>query len=506
MFPLWEGFDEFAHFGVIRAIAFKGLVLVPRDQPGPRDVEESLRLAPVPWEVRTWGVFRSSLTQEAFWRLEPEERRQREARLCSMPQIWARQDSTHGISAYESLQPPLYYWLMAPLVWVLKGSGLVAQVLVLRWVGVFIASGAVLFTFAICRTITHCESLALGSAAVVAIMPQFAINAARISNEPLSILLFSVLIWLGLMMTDQTADTRKAALLGLVLGLGLLTKAYFLTAIPAIVLLLLFTRGKSWLPLATSTLLVLTIAGWWYVRNVVTTGALSGLAEPIMLKDKGTMAILSAIPAVPWLRAIDVILTSHLYYCGWSSLTVRSWIYHVFFAIMILAALGLFAQLRRRAILWLVGVYGFFWLGQIYNVVLQYLTKGLAGSMGWYLYAVVACEVVLCSLAFGRFQIFITALGAVLFGTLDLYGMHWLAIPYYTGLISHRANGSIGALHFREFHAIGFGAVFERLAVNKCMVLTPPVLTVLWALYFASTLLIVASALSLMLTRRRNPA
>ena len=98
MFPLWEGYDEFAHFGVIRAMAVKGLVLVPRDQTGSRAVEESLKLAPVPWEVRGWEVFRSSLTQEAYWSLPPDDRRQREARLREMPLAWELEDSVNGIS------------------------------------------------------------------------------------------------------------------------------------------------------------------------------------------------------------------------------------------------------------------------------------------------------------------------------------------------------------------------------------------------------------------------
>ena len=233
----------------------------------------------------------------------------------------------------------------------------------------------------------------------------------------------------------------------------------------------------------------MALAGWWYVRNVVTTGTFSGLAEPIMLRGRGVIAMLGAIPHIPWVRAVDVILVSHLYFCGWSSLTVRSWMYHVFFAIAMLAALGLIVQLRRPAVFWLVAVYGFFWLGQLYNVLLQYLTKGLAGSMGWYMYAVVACEVVLCAVAFGRLQVPAVALGTVLFGLLDLYGMHWLAIPYYTGIIGHRANGALAALHISEFRAVGFDAVFERLAVDKWAPMSNRVLIVLWVLYFAGTIL-----------------
>jgi hypothetical protein len=178
--------------------------------------------------------------------------------------------------------------------------------------------------------------------------------------------------------------------------------------------------------------------------------------------------------------------------------------YHVFFAIAMLAALGLIVQLRRPAVLWLVGIYGFFWLGQLYNVLLQYLTKGLAGSMGWYMYAVVAAEVVLCAVAFGRFRIWAMALGTMLFGLLDLYGMHWVAIPYYTGIIGHRGNGALAALHIGEYRAVGFGTVFERLAANKWAPISPRVLIVLWILYLAGTVLPMAVMVVMALRSKRS--
>ena len=205
MLPLWEGYDEFAHFGVIRAMG-KGIVLPPRDQRGPRDVEESLRLAPVPWEVRGWDVFRASLTEEQYWALPSGERRDRELRLRSLPEAWASEESTAGISAYEALQPPLYYWLMTPVVWVLSGAGLLAQVMAVRWLGVVLASLAVPLTFAIARAVLRREAAALGCAAVVALMPGFATNVARVSNEPLGIVLFSLLVWMGL-----RSSTARAA-------------------------------------------------------------------------------------------------------------------------------------------------------------------------------------------------------------------------------------------------------------------------------------------------------
>ena len=502
VFPLWEGYDEFAHFGVVRAIAMKGTWLPPHDQPGQRDVEESFKFVPVPWEVRGWDVFRSSLTEEQYWALPPEERRQRQTRLRHMPLSWAGQDSVNGISAYEAFQPPLDYWLIAPALYSLKSFGLLVQVMLLRWIGVAIASLAVPLTFSIALEVTRRESVALGCSAVVALMPGFAIDAARISNEPLCILLFTLLIWLGLRILNRAPDAGSAAALGAVLGLGLLTKAYFLTAVPAVFLLLLYRYRNAWRLALTTSVITVAIAGWWYVRNVVTAGTFSGLPEAVMLRDRHLTALLSAVFHIPWLRAVDVILVSHLYYCGWSSLGVRSWMYHVFFAIAALAAVGLIVQLRSPAAIWLAVIYGFFWLGQLYNVFLQFLARGVVGSVGWYMFAAVACEVVLCAVAFGRWRAWAVALGAMLFGLLDLYGMHWVAIPYYTGIVGHRANGALAALHIGQYHSVGFGAVFERLAVDKPAAMSASVLIVLWILYLAATLLPIA--IMLLNLRRRD--
>jgi len=46
-------------------------------------------------------------------------------------------------------------------------------------------------TSSIALTVAEDESAALGCAAVIAVMPEFATNLARISNEPLAILLSS---------------------------------------------------------------------------------------------------------------------------------------------------------------------------------------------------------------------------------------------------------------------------------------------------------------------------
>ncbi len=470
MLPLWEGYDEWAHFAVIRTMATRGHLLVRRDQPVPRDIEKSLLLAPVPWELR--GLSPPAATEDVYWTLSAPERWQRGQDLRQMPVRWRTEEGT-GFTAYEALQPPLYYWILVPVLRLIGGASLPTQVLVLRWLGVAMASLAIPLVFLIARDVFGEEAVALGCAAVVALMPGFALDVARVGNASLAVPLFTALIWALL--------KGSRAGVPVLLGLGLLTKVYFLAALPVA---MAWLRRRWWVAPAAA----FAIAGWWYLRNLVTTGTLSGLSESVMLRSVGFFGMLRRVPSVPWKTALDAILFSHLYFAGWSSLMVRSWMYHVFYLVAAAAAVGLIWQMRKEPVRLLFAIYGLFWIGQLYNVLLLYLSKRLPGSMGWYMYAVVAAEVVLCVAGFGRFRRWAALGGAILFGLFDLYTMHAVAIPYYTGMIRHKPNAALTALHTADFRAVGFGGAFERLAIHKGPLISKPVLIGLWALYLAGTL------------------
>lgn len=490
MLPLWEGYDEWAHFAVVRNMVTRGEWLVARQSPIPRDVEASLQLAPAPWELRTLPL--PSYTHDEYWSLSRDERERRQSALRTLPAAWGREDGTGALTAYEALQPPLYYWLMAPVLAACQrlGAGLLGQVLALRFLSSLMASLAIPLVFLVGFEVWHDGRVALGCATIVALMPGLALDVARVGNDCLAIVLFTLLTWLAVKTVQDGLSLKLAAAIGLTLGLGLLTKAYFLTAIPAMLAVWIYSswkaRGARRAILGASIAIVLS--AWWYIHNLRTTGTLSGLSESVMLRGVGMGEMAHQAAGIHWAAAIDAIVFSHLYFGGWSSLTVRSWMYHLFYIAIAAAAVGLARLLRRPAILTLLLVYLCFWLGQLYNVTLLYMSKGLAGSMGWYMYAVVAAEVTLCvaglrSLMPARVSHWIAPVGATMFAFLDLYTVHAVAIPYYTGMIRHRANGSLGALHWLGFQNVGIGGAVDRLAV-----FVPTALVIgLWVVYLLGT-------------------
>jgi 4-amino-4-deoxy-L-arabinose transferase-like glycosyltransferase len=500
--PLWEGFDEWAHFAVIQRMALRGELLVSRQSPISREIEASLKLAPVPWELRYLPP--PSLTDDAYWHLPADERGGREAAFHSLPRSWASEDAAGGLTAYEALQSPLYYWIAAPLARASRNADLGTRVLLLRWLSIAIASLVVPFSFLVGRCVFRSPSLALGCAAVVAAMPGFMIDVARIGNDCAAVALLTLLTWLIVESVDDEWRYARALYVGIVLGLGLLTKAYFLAAVPPVALLLIYeawrARGgrlRAFLGVLIAGVASFSIAGWWYVRNLLTTGTLSGMGEAAVLHQTMSQAsILRRAGEIHWLVPIDAILLSHLWFGGWSSLTIRSWMYHLFYVVIALAAIGLVRLRRRPDILALVALYATFWVAQLYNALLLFVGQGVATSMGWYMYAVVAAEVALCvaglraiSPASWRRQVSLA--GVLLFVLLDLYTLQGVAIPYYTGLIAHRSNGSLAPVHFSDFTRVGISEIFFRLTAYKTDIMPVPALTVLWGAYVLATIALV---------------
>jgi len=77
---------------------------------------------------------------------------------------------------------------------------------------------------------------------------------------------------------------------------------------------------------------------------------------------------------------------------------------------------------------------------------------------------------------------------AAMFALLDLYTVHAVAIPYYTGMIARKSNGGLAGLHAAQLRQ--YPAAFARLAAFKDGIVSPGLVVALWALYAAATLAI----------------
>ena len=166
-------------------------------------------------------------------------------------------------------QPPLYYLLAAPLWW-LSGSAKVVQLLSLA---LSILNFGLIVRFVSSTPLIASERGRIQAALLAALLPQFVLFSAFVSNDALA---FLVGTWLCLCLVRwiERPTGANLALLGLVQGVGLLTKGTFLAYLPiaavAIAAVLVRRRlplGRIAAALAWFGLLAGLVGGYKFAEN-----------------------------------------------------------------------------------------------------------------------------------------------------------------------------------------------------------------------------------------------
>jgi 4-amino-4-deoxy-L-arabinose transferase-like glycosyltransferase len=447
--PLWEGFDEYSHFAHVQHVA-RGELLIRPETRITLEVERSMYLAPMPWTQRDIPPVHD--TYESYYRLPPEERATRERELRSLKPSPA--DAVNPTRA-ETQQPPLSYWLMAVIYKMIEGTSLPVRVFVLRLFNLLLTSAAIPAAwFAARRVLPAAAPLVTAS---VALFPELMFDGARVSNSALSIALYSALAVLTLYTLD--GDRTAPLWAGVALGLGLLTKGFFLSFVPVFVVLVAFPVAQAVrpaMPRFLGAFFALAIPGWWYIHNIAVTGAFSTAIQDSVLRHMPLTERLRHIPDVHWLAALDSTFFSHIWFGGWSFLQVRAWIYHAFAVITVIAIIGL-VRVWSRELAALTVIYVLFCGGIAYHVLMTYLVNGISSSAGWYLAAVIVPEMILLAAGLRALHPRAALTLPIAFAALDLYGMLFVALPYYNGLIAHRPTGTLESFHIGQFARLPLG-------------------------------------------------
>ncbi len=448
MLPVWEGFDEYAHFA-----RFSQGALPRMNTPLTREVERTFTLLPMPDQLAWIGP--EVKIHPKWWALPDASRAARLTAARSIPAQEATLPAQGNFQSYESQQGPLYYWVLWPFLQMAAGWNILERVLLARLLSVLLASAAIPLVWLAGRNLAG-QRLGLGAAAFLAISPMFALNAARVANDCLAI------SWTALLLVLLSAKRLHSWWIGLVLGSVLLTKAYALTLLPALLVLLWrqrFVLGKA---LGLGVLL----GGWWYVRNILLTGRLTGWED-----DAPLSTVLRSLPAVPWVHATSTVFKTALWFGGWSFLTARAWMYNVLLAILLLCVAAGWRRAGNFRAPWVM--VACFLAGMVYDVGAEFATQHATGTPGWYLWGVGAAFALLIAGGAGKWTAPVCALLCVF----DLFTANFVLLPYYSGF----------AAHGRSFAAISqLPAALDRLAVPH----------VLWIAFLAAGPVILVTLLT----------
>ena len=324
--PVWQAPDEPAHFNNIVHIAQTGRL--PVLQPGDYD-----------------QAYLEKLKAERF----PPE-------LSIAP------------VRYEGHQPPLYYLLMTPLLWLLQGAGLTAQVWALRLLNVGIGALVIFFIWLGARRLfPKRPRVALLAAGFTAFLPMHIAMSAAINNDALAEL-FIVAVMFRLLGALQEEATSPAhwAVTGLLIGLGLLTKfqAYILIPLAGAVWLWQIGRGwraheltaRRWLTGVALALPALLLALPWWLRNMAVYGPLD-----LFGLDRHAAVVVGQPRTADWIasqgwsayldRFVTFTFRSFWGVFGWMGVFMDARVYLLFTLLTLLILTGLIWQLRR----WLRG-------------------------------------------------------------------------------------------------------------------------------------------------------
>ena len=273
--PPFFGQDEHEHFMVAQQIA--------RNQS--LKVEYSTK---IPYEV--YWLYRSVQVAHPDPQLKPMDLTDIDALQKNMERLdesWMKTtvidpgDTVNRVKNFQKIHPPFYYMLCALIQAALERSSILVRILACRGFSILLGCVTVLLAFFTGRMLwPDRRQLALLLAILVGFHPQ--LNRAYfsvMSNGALETMLFSTFIYISVSIIIRGISIQRSVALGLILGMGLLTKISFVSAVVLTVLLIIADlikpkeegirwRRRLWL-LFLPLLIALCTSGWWYAPRLV---------------------------------------------------------------------------------------------------------------------------------------------------------------------------------------------------------------------------------------------
>ena len=279
-------------------------------------------------------------------------------------------DGTEYAGAHP-LHPPLYYFLLAPIIALFRNLPGAWEWHIARLVSLALCLGALVLLRQIALVVgadkpRSARAFALFVAVGVGLLPIFGMTAGTINND--SAMLFTVtwFLWLLAVKFPRDESFKAAIILGLVFGLGGGSKATALLCDSVALVAYLWAqngfrglfRPRTLARFATVIGVAILVCGWWYIRNQMIYGRLTPIATGYAPADLGWLPAASQgklvqmmHPNFPGLlaRAVTGIFDSLWSQKDWIPPALRAPIYWSLFGFVLVGLLGLLRAKKMRA-------------------------------------------------------------------------------------------------------------------------------------------------------------
>jgi hypothetical protein len=498
--PPFEGFDENAHFSRIREIAAtKQITPITKSFIDQAVVDYA---GPVPYGSGE-PPFNRGLVYPTFF----ESNTQLNLFIEQSKSFSAPFSQSNQLN-WQAQHPPLYYLLLSPIVGLISGLSLIWQIFILRSLSfLFAFSGLLLAWLASDRVEDPRKGnvLKLGLLFYPALVPMFFLEFCRIGNDSLCLFLTGAVAFALANWFRCGANKKDSLLVGIFLGLGLLTKAFFLPISAGLVIFLGFRalrqnaldRSRQLRGVFLIAMSCILIGGSWYLYNYLSFNDLGLGSETGRIFSLS--AFLQSFRENVSFSGLTRSLLAPLFTFGWagtwSLARLSPWLQLPLACIEFFLVLLYLIELRKRPItdfaylpLWL---FTLFYFGLVWHVIVGIALDGIGASGGWYLNILLPWFALVFGMGLERIFKFTHSKLLVLLALLFLFMFQLIAVWNNSALFAGCAiKGEDKFLYFTEpYMCIAqWRLIYDRLAL-----LTHPNLTlVTWCMgwiFYGLTLL-----------------
>jgi len=298
MFPLWEGIDEPANFGYVQHLVETQEIPIFNVTKLSDEITLTYDKIPLTTTYAKAMGYRGGDAESytSYWRNtsvdQIKENEEFIVNISKEKRIPTEEfDRTKGdFKLYEAQLPPVSYLAQTPVYALLYENNILDRVLALRIFSVLLTAIAIFVAYKTISLIFQDEFMRIGSLMFLVFNPMFTVNVSRVNNEAVTILLFSVFLYLMVLYLKEKPNLKLVLAISAVLILGLLSKPTFISAAGIIPLVILFKQiqnnSHSKIDLKNNLRnfgiiigIVIPSVSWWYLEKFL-EGNFSGVQAP----------------------------------------------------------------------------------------------------------------------------------------------------------------------------------------------------------------------------------
>ena len=459
-----------------------------------KDVENYSLFAPVPYTIASPVELNGGFTYKTFFE-SPDELVKRGGEHIHKPPINPRTYTESNGLNWQSQHPPLYYLLLCPIYLTTKHLSWGAQLFILRLTSYLFAWSALIVGYFIylnrfnsnsCKKYKDIYYWAIFGFGIWPILfPSWIPEMSRMGNDSLCALIMALIWAVSIRACNKGLSPGYAFAIGLLLGMGCLTKSFF---VPVTVGVVGFWSIRQWslegkqdlISLLFSLLLIILttalISGWWYFMNWRQYNVALGSDEMIHLKNAGGLLnnLLQNFSLKAWLRGHAAFVATFAWSCTWSYARPQ----YIYFAPMAFTAI--FVSTAYIIALRNFKITGTSWLpawislpvlsGFSYHVLLRIALSGEGrGTSGYYLHFLVVPLVVALGIGFAkawykkgfRITVFFLLCYSMVFSA----AISWAQLLLFSGILFKNGNSKFYQAAESMPSLLGLPEAYNRLKI-----------------------------------------